>query len=216
MHFHEITIVITLLLAILSNSLFSFGYIVACLYMMHETAKFFTKEQKEYKINGLLIFFLRPYVFLDFTLQIIYQIPIKNMHANQSNKTSWQSIIGFYQIWNIPDGQTVNNLDPGEVNTANVVYILLKAFTYFLVSLQIQIFNAKTYKEKFVKKDLEKFLDQAQTKGLCITYKFNNYKLQKLAEKQHNKKEMENSLVELKRKLKNWQKLYYNTELSQQ
>ena len=44
MHFHRATIVITLLLAILSKSLFSFGYIISCLILVHENPKFFTKD----------------------------------------------------------------------------------------------------------------------------------------------------------------------------
>lgn len=44
MHFHQITIVVTLLLAILARSLFSFGYITVCLYMVYENHKFFKKD----------------------------------------------------------------------------------------------------------------------------------------------------------------------------
>ena len=45
MHFHQITIVVTLLLAILARSLFSFGYIIVCMIMIYENHKFFRKEQ---------------------------------------------------------------------------------------------------------------------------------------------------------------------------
>ena len=72
MSFHLVTIVVTLLLSILSTSLFSFGYITCCLYMIYENPKFFAKEQKGYKLNSLLYYFLRPYVFFDITLLIIY------------------------------------------------------------------------------------------------------------------------------------------------
>ncbi len=72
MHFHLVTIVTTLILSILSTSLFSFGYIICCLYMIYENPKFFKRQQKGYNLHGLLRFFLRPYVFLDITMQIVY------------------------------------------------------------------------------------------------------------------------------------------------
>lgn len=68
MHFHRFTIVITLLLAILSKSLFSFGYIISCLILVHENPKFFTKDQSNFRLHGILTNFLRPYVFADITL----------------------------------------------------------------------------------------------------------------------------------------------------
>ncbi len=35
MHFHQVTIVVTLLLAVLARSLFSFGYILVCMTMVY-------------------------------------------------------------------------------------------------------------------------------------------------------------------------------------
>ena len=44
MHFHQITIVVTLLLAILARSLVSFGYIIVCMVMIYENHKFFRRD----------------------------------------------------------------------------------------------------------------------------------------------------------------------------
>jgi len=44
MHFHQVTIVVTLLLAILARSLFSFGYIIVCMIMIYENHKFFRPD----------------------------------------------------------------------------------------------------------------------------------------------------------------------------
>jgi hypothetical protein len=43
-YFHQITIVVTLLLAILARSLVSFGYIVVCLIMIYENHKFYLPD----------------------------------------------------------------------------------------------------------------------------------------------------------------------------
>jgi hypothetical protein len=44
MHFHQITIVVTLLLAILARSLVSLGYVTVCMVMIYENHKFFKKD----------------------------------------------------------------------------------------------------------------------------------------------------------------------------
>lgn len=67
------------------------------------------------------------------------------------------------------------------------MYIVLKAFTFFLVEIQIQIFISETYKI-FVLKDMAKLLSLAFAKGECITYRFNNIKLKKIAKQQKEKK----------------------------
>lgn len=50
MHFHQVTIVVTLLLAVLARSLFSFGYILVCMTMVYENHKFFRPQQKDFKM----------------------------------------------------------------------------------------------------------------------------------------------------------------------
>ena len=66
------TIVVTLLLAILARSLFSFGYIIVCMIMIYENHKFFRPQQHDFRLQSVLKYWLRPYVFLDITLQLIF------------------------------------------------------------------------------------------------------------------------------------------------
>lgn len=61
------------------------------------------------------------------------------------------------------------------------MFIILKAFTYYFVTLQIQIFDSTAYKE-FISKDFKKFIDMADTKGMSIIWKLNNEKIQKIRE----------------------------------
>ena len=59
------------------------------------------------------------------------------------------------------------------------MYIILKAFTYLFFTLQIQIFSSSAYK-KYVKKDMVKFIDMAETKGMSIRMRFNNEKIDQI------------------------------------
>jgi hypothetical protein len=91
--------VITLLLAILARSLISFGYITVCMVMIYENHKFFLPDQKNFRLQKVLKYWLQPYVFIDITLQIIFQIPIEILHYKQDERNSWQNIIGLVDIW---------------------------------------------------------------------------------------------------------------------
>ena len=48
----------------------------------------------------------------------------------------------------------------------------------------------------------------ADEKAICITYRFNNYKLRKVADKQKERKAMSRMLEKLKMKLEEWSKFF--------
>jgi len=66
-----------------------------------------------------------------------------------------------------------------EAVARSIIFIVLKTFTYFFVTSQIQIFSSTAYK-RYVKKDLVKYIDMAETKGMSIRMKFNNEKIEKI------------------------------------
>lgn len=158
MHFHQVTIAVTLLLAILARSLVSFGYITVCLVMIYENHSFFDNKRNEAKLQNVLKYWVLPYVFSDLTLQLIFQIPLEFLHKGQDAPNSWQNIIGLQDIW-AEDASDVNS-----VTSKGITYITLKAFTFFFVILQIQIFGSRAYR-RYMKKDFTRFIAMAETKG---------------------------------------------------
>lgn len=56
------------------------------------------------------------------------------------------------------------------------MFIILKAFTYYFVTLQIQIFNSTAYK-RYIRRDFQKFKNMAETKGMGIIWRHNNMKI---------------------------------------
>jgi protein associated with RNAse G/E len=94
-------------------------------------------------------------------------VPLDFLHKGQDEPNSWQNIIGLVDIW-IENAGEVN-----EVSAKSLIYILLKAFTYYFVTLQIQVFEAKTYK-LYIQKEFKKYLSMAEYKGKAILWRFNN------------------------------------------
>ena len=86
----------------------------------------------------------------------------------------------------------------------NIMFIILKAFTYYFVTLQIQIFESSAYK-KYKKKDFQLYKDMAETKGMAIIWRTNNLKILKIKQQEEENSKMNEMLSSLKRILKNWQ-----------
>ena len=112
-------------------------------------------------------------------------------------KWCWQNIIGFQDIW-VKD---VNNID--EMVVRSIMFIILKVFTYYFVTLQIQIFDSTSYKE-YIKKDFMRFINMADTKGMAIIWRMNNLKIEQIREHEQESLKMNEMLDNLKKILKKW------------
>ena len=133
----------------------------------------------------------------------MYQIPLEFLHRDQDLgiKWCWQNIIGFQDIW-IKD---VNDVD--EVVVRSIMFIVLKTFTYYFVTLQIQIFDSTAYRQ-YIDKDFQRYIDMADTKGNSIIWRINNDKVQEIRQQEQEIFKMNSMLENLKHILKKWQFQY--------
>jgi len=101
-----------------------------------------------------------------------------------------------------------------EVTAKSITYIILKAFTFYFVTLQIQIFGSTAY-DKYRKRDFTHFIEMAEKKGKAIMWRENNDKIQKIKQQQSEKGKMDGMLKNLKKVLTKWQS-HLNQDLDQQ
>ena len=94
-----------------------------------------------------------------------------------------------------------------EMVVRSIMFIILKTFTYYFVTLQIQIFDSTAYKQ-YIQKDFKRFIDMADTKGTSIIWRINNDKIQKIRHQEQEIFKMNSMLDNLKRILKKWQFQY--------
>ncbi len=140
---------------------------------------------------------------------MIFQIPIEFLHKGQDALNSWQNIIGLQDIWVEDAGQVT------EFANQSLVYIFLKAVTFYLVSLQIQVFESQSY-HKYMKEDFRKYQLLAQDKGEANIKRMNNLKIQKIREQQIEQHKMDDMLKSLKQFLTQWQQKLSNLDIKQQ
>lgn len=99
----------------------------------------------------------------------------------------------------------MNNVD--EVVVRSIMFIILKAFTYYFVTLQIQIFDSNAYK-RYIETDFKKFIDMADTKGTSILWRNNNRKIEKIKQHESENAKMNDMLENLKAILRKWSHQY--------
>jgi hypothetical protein len=65
-----------LAVSIFNGSLLSFGYFLACMYLITDQQNLLTEYEARVRMKKVLKNFLLPYLLLDIGLNLIYQIPI--------------------------------------------------------------------------------------------------------------------------------------------
>ena len=65
-----------LAVSIFNGSLLSFGYFLACMYLITDQQNLLTEYEARVRMQKVLKNFLLPYLLLDIGLNLIYQIPI--------------------------------------------------------------------------------------------------------------------------------------------
>lgn len=89
----------------------------------------------------------------------------------------------------------------------SIMFIILKTFTYYFVTLQIQIFDSTAYR-LYIKKDFQGYINMADTKGTSIIWRINNEKVQAIRQQEQEIFKMNSMLENLKHILKKWQFQY--------
>ena len=134
-------------------------------------------------------------------LQLLFQIPVSEIHKNEKSVKNWQSIIGFYSIWDLNKEGL-----PKTINVSNVVY---KCFMYAFIILQQQIFSSQEYKD-FTYYTIRNFQDLSKIKGDSIAYLYNNFKIQTTIKNQIEKNNMIKKLNKVDKQVKKWNKTVFS------
>ena len=134
-------------------------------------------------------------------LQLLFQIPVSEIHKNEKSLKGWQSIVGFYNIWDLNKEGL-----PKSINVSNVVN---KCFMYAFIILQQQIFSSQEYKD-FTYYTIRRFQDLAKIKGDSIAYQYNNFKIETTMKNQIEKDNMIKKLNKVDKQVKKWNQTVFS------
>jgi len=129
-----------------------------------------------------LIKYLSWYSFLDFTSQVIYQMPFIQENLNLEY-LGWRKVY-VYDINTLNYDYMVNNPDSYAGITLDIENAILQCLNCLImcaISTQAEIFKSRGY-EEFIqeKKGLDELNELANMKKFAITFNYNNLKLMKI------------------------------------
>jgi len=113
-------------------------------------------------------------------VQILYQIPLYNLHKGEENNRGWQKIVGIFRLW---------ILDEDIELTKHQSELFLKSIMFVWVIMQDNIFTSAYYKH-FILVKLASIRTVSPIKALCLSYMHNNRKIKMIVKIQHEKKIM--------------------------
>ena len=174
----------------------NFAYSVFCLYHIFNFRRFLS--QKEYTLPNHLKY-VKYFVYFDLLINISYQVPIDWLHYGD-NKNSWQKVIGIFCFSYVDEESNQLIFEDTEV-------IILKAFIFWFVILLDSLIKTSDYKV-FCKEKLPLFQEISQSKGICLTYLYNNNKLRELVKIQYEKEAMAQKIKLMKQQLHSWNRKY--------
>ena len=165
MYFHCFLLILIIVLSVMVAGLLSAVYFGVAFYYLIQSDYLYLGQ--EYSYPTTLKNFLRFIILIDITLQGIYQTSFfsKLIIGKNDNLDNFLQVLGLIKIDNFSDIESISYLQSIE--------IFGKAFIYFLISLQIIIYDSKNFKRYYLVYLLETKYEQRKT-SLINAFTFNN------------------------------------------
>ena len=200
--FHNIILIIIVIISMMISGLFSLFYITFSLYFLVTSNKMYLGEKYYYPKAIKKI--LRVAIIVDITIQIIYQTPYFSINKNEDEDNiliTILEVIGFQKIINYSKkNEEKNNFD---ISTHEMVLVIAKAICYFFMSLQILIYSSKDFQEHYLTYIITR-KEYLRRKSLMNVFRFNNKRIKAMNKSIKLREEMSLSMNSLQRILDNW------------
>ena len=190
-----------LLLAVVSNTLFSLGVLAIACFLVYENRLFLDTQSARKKVNPLLRDYLLPFLLLEIGFHFVFQVPLKIFSKEFRPQTyHLAEILGIHKIWEIAFvGKTFTYRT---YSSTKVLQLSCKALVYLLVSLQIHIIDSKSFQR------IKTLSSLSQKRGQAIVWRFNNEKITKYLQYQTINLRKELMMIKVKEKCDKWRELF--------
>jgi len=114
------------------------------------------------------------------------------------------SYLGLNQIYKIISGEpeNLNELIFKQPSATEIMQIIFRAMVFFLVNVQLQIFNSKGFER------LQDYKDIGRLRGQAVTFLYNNEKIKKYVKYQEMNYNKEQMIEEVKKKCMYWKLIF--------
>ncbi|CAG9318174.1 PIEZO2_4 [Blepharisma stoltei] len=197
---HFLILPIVLLFISQSHGLISGVYCLFCLIFIYKSNEIIKSEKSWNQYLKILRNYFLIFMLIDLTLQIIYQLPVEQMHSS-STATDWVESAGLMQLW------TAGGNNPDDVDNKQLK-INFKIFTFAFLYMMYRMMKSKDFTEH-MKKQRQSLLEESRKIGLEIAHHFNDKRIEENKSYQEKRKRFENELLKLDQNVNKWSKKFY-------
>jgi hypothetical protein len=203
-YYSKLVLGLVVILSIMSNTLFSLGYIIVLCLIMYENDRFLSVRKARESLVPLFRNFVMPYMIFEMFCQLIYQLPIDAFNPNLEHNWVAQylpQILGLHKYYSI---NTTDQAEPvlEEGADQGVLQLWCKALVYFLISIQIQIITSRGFES------LSNFLQIGELQGKAVAYWLNNLKVRQYFGYQNKNLRKEQMMVKVRKQCDEWKELF--------
>ena len=197
---HNIILITITVISMMTYGFLSAIYICFCLYFLFRSKSI--NLGKIYYYPFVIKSLLRPIIIIDISFQLLIQIPY--IYSNELTKD------GFFKSLSMGLG-LIRIINEKYELTKDIFLLLGKCFCFFCMCIQKVIYSSRNFNEFYLSYLIiknEKFI----IGSLVNTFQFNNERINTMNKSIFLKKDMENSMKNLQKDLKEWNKNLFSQE----
>ena len=194
-----------LFLAIVSNTIFSLAFIMFLSFAMLNHRLFLDINVARFNLTPIIRNIMMPFALFEILLHVVYQIPVDQFQKSHYGLTAQQiiEIFGLTKYWQMYFDASSNTLQFEDgYKKEEVVRLCCKAVIYFILSLQVQILQSKSFER------IRDVKNVGRMKGEAMTYRFNNMKIKKYLKYQSINLRKEQMMIKVKENCDKWRALF--------
>lgn len=194
---------LVIILSIMSNTLFSLGYIIVLSIMMFKNRLFLNVHDARNTLAPILKKYVLPYMIFEMLCSVAYNIPFDLFNPELPHSKIVQhlpSILGLVKYYKVD--ATSTDIPFISRNESHIFSLWCKALVYFFISIQIQIIGSTSFER------LEDYLSLGKLKGEAVTYLFSNLKIHQYFKYQNINLKKEQMMIKVKEKCDKWKEIF--------
>lgn len=199
--FHNIILIIIVIISMMISGLFSLFYITFSLYFLMTSNKIILGQKYYYPKAIKKI--LRVAILVDITIQIIYQTPLFSINQKSDDENILiriLEIIGVNKVINYGEKEDFTNF---EIDSDSMILVIAKAITYFFMGLQILMYSSQYFQEHYLIYIITR-KENLKRKSLMNVFRFNNRRINTMNSSLLIREEMSLSMNSLQKILDIW------------
>jgi len=196
---HNIMLVMILILSLFNDCLISLIYITFALYYIYMARGLFLAQK--WNLPKAIINFLRPFMLVDISIQILYQNPLNiYLIANYQTLVSFLKYLGISTLINYDN---IIDTNYNQEKSQGSILLILKIISYVLVSLQIIIYGSKDFKSFYIT-FLFKKKESTYRSSMMYTFLFNNNRIKIMNSSMNYRNQIDEVQDNLEKQLEQW------------